>query len=102
MYFLFAFDTLKTATPVVAGQVPALPDISANRGVLKLFKYHNKNFEFKQEYPFTSSIRSLIEIDATNGFFGVVMDGEDGIAIVRIDFITGDFKITLKQTLYKN
>ena len=30
------------------------------------------------------------------------MEGEDGISIVRIDFITGDYKITLKQTLYKN
>ena len=30
------------------------------------------------------------------------MDGGDGIFVLRIDFITGDFKITLKQTLYKN
>lgn len=30
------------------------------------------------------------------------MDGTDGIFILRIDFITGDFKITVKQTLYKN
>jgi len=30
------------------------------------------------------------------------MEGEDGLQIIRIDFITGDYKIQLKQTLYKN
>ena len=30
------------------------------------------------------------------------MDNDDGIFILRIDYITGDYKMTLKQTLYKN
>ena len=30
------------------------------------------------------------------------MDHDEGIYILRVDFITGDYQITLKQTLYKN
>jgi hypothetical protein len=30
------------------------------------------------------------------------MDNDDGIFILRVDLVTGDYKITLKQTLYKN
>lgn len=41
-------------------------------------------------------------MDPANGYFAVVMDGDDGIFILKIDLVTGDYKITLKQTLYKN
>jgi hypothetical protein len=44
----------------------------------------------------------VVEIDSINGLYGLVMDGTDGIYILRIDFITGDYKITEKQKLYKN
>lgn len=68
---------------------------------MKIFKYYSKNnenkqFEFKNEYGFQSTIRQVLEIDAQNGLYAVVMDGTDGIFILRIDFITGDFKITVK------
>ena len=44
----------------------------------------------------------MVEIDPVEGVYGVVMDGDDGIVVLRIDFITGDYKISLKNTLYKN
>jgi hypothetical protein len=56
----------------------------------------NKSFEYKNEHSFSSTIRQVVEIDALNGLYGVVMDGGDGIFVLRIDFITGDFKITVK------
>ena len=70
--------------------------------MLKLFIYFNKSFEYKSEYSFSSTIRQILQIDSQNGIFGVVMDNDDGIFILRIDYITGDYKMTLKQTLYKN
>jgi hypothetical protein len=44
----------------------------------------------------------VVEIDPKEGLIAVVMDGEDGIVLLRIDLVTGDYKISLKQTLYKN
>jgi hypothetical protein len=41
-------------------------------------------------------------VDFANGLVAVVMDHDEGIYILRVDFITGDYQITLKQTLYKN
>lgn len=95
--YLFAFDTLSKSNSQGISQ-----NNNSSRGVLKLFIYFNKSFEYKSEYSFSSTIRQILEIDPKNGIFGVVMDNDDGIFILRIDYITGDYKMTLKQTLYKN
>ena len=44
----------------------------------------------------------MVEIDPVDGVYGVVMDGDDGIVVLRIDLVTGDYKISVKNTLYKN
>jgi len=51
------------------------------------------SYEFKQELQFATRIQSLVEVDPANNFFAAVMEGDEGLAIIRIDFITGDYKI---------
>ena len=44
--YLFAFDTLKQEKTTVQG-----------KGMLKIFRYSKKNFEYKSEHQFSSTIR---------------------------------------------
>jgi len=49
MYFIFAFDFVKKPDdhPLKKEDDEKL---KGNKGVIKLFKFNNRNFEFKQEF----------------------------------------------------
>ena len=47
-------------------------------------------------------MRQIVEIDPVNGVFAIILDGNGGIILVRLDLVTGDYKILSQEKFFSN
>ena len=67
--------------------------------MVKIFKYSNRHFDFKSELAFSQTIKQIVEIDQESGIFAIIMDHSEEIQILRVDLVTGDYKIDRRDPL---